>query len=427
MLQTSRLLLYAPRARVPLPLVFRKSYFEPQRVNSVASTDTMTPPRTAQPASRPFPPTLEMPSALPAANSETAVNDDITFLTRLLAEVQGKTQEDILRGNSATSSVLQTTAANDRAAAFQQFQRQFPTDSSRGNRADLPAPQNVFAVTAAEQEEFRLFMEMTDDEASDEVCDAAAAYLDKLMRGASASAAALTPADSKTDRLAAVQPLTDKEHKFHRTLKDVQRAFDGANIPWFITCGTALGARREGRFIAHDDDIDIGIFFADLCKRPAAAASARPVRNDGEDEAELLSAQGTAMDLLSSIGTSSRLDCFDVLGAVERGFQMRFRHADTGVLVDVNCYYTAIDESTGEPYVWTATHYAESQSRRFGMYRYRNRYPLKLTPVDFYDLQGLRCPTEEYLVEYFGADWRTPKKYNYEQGLAGEYRNIIPE
>jgi hypothetical protein len=33
-----------------------------------------------------------------------------------------------------------------------------------------------------------------------------------------------------------------------------------------------------------------------------------------------------------------------------------------------------------------------------------------------------------YLEEYFGTDWRIPKKYNYEEGVAQKhYKNIIEE
>lgn len=33
------------------------------------------------------------------------------------------------------------------------------------------------------------------------------------------------------------------------------------NIPWVIENGTLLGAYREGKFIVHDDDFDIALFF----------------------------------------------------------------------------------------------------------------------------------------------------------------------
>ena len=41
-------------------------------------------------------------------------------------------------------------------------------------------------------------------------------------------------------------------------------------IPWVIENGTLLGAYREGKFIVHDDDFDIGLFFE---TNPAAHVS----------------------------------------------------------------------------------------------------------------------------------------------------------
>jgi len=50
------------------------------------------------------------------------------------------------------------------------------------------------------------------------------------------------------------QDLLVKELKlFKKTLNDV-------GITFFLTCGTCLGFVREGQFLEHDKDIDIGIF-----------------------------------------------------------------------------------------------------------------------------------------------------------------------
>lgn len=93
------------------------------------------------------------------------------------------------------------------------------------------------------------------------------------------------------------------------------------------------------------------------------------------------------------------------------------------------------------------------------MYRYRHRSPLTLVHRPFYDFRGICVdeaganPGEEgrrqsaavcdaaaepdypqllvlgetHLTEYFGPDWRIPKVYGYEEGLRGEYKNIIAE
>jgi phosphorylcholine metabolism protein LicD len=46
-------------------------------------------------------------------------------------------------------------------------------------------------------------------------------------------------------------------------LEALKKAFDTLGIEWFLAYGTLLGACREKHFIAHDLDIDIGLFFDD--------------------------------------------------------------------------------------------------------------------------------------------------------------------
>jgi phosphorylcholine metabolism protein LicD len=43
----------------------------------------------------------------------------------------------------------------------------------------------------------------------------------------------------------------------------LKSVFDELGIEWFLTYGTLLGACREKNFIAHDLDIDVGLFFKD--------------------------------------------------------------------------------------------------------------------------------------------------------------------
>lgn len=47
-------------------------------------------------------------------------------------------------------------------------------------------------------------------------------------------------------------------------LKVLGALLDRENIAWWIDYGTLLGYVRDGGFIAHDSDIDIGIFGSDL-------------------------------------------------------------------------------------------------------------------------------------------------------------------
>lgn len=54
-------------------------------------------------------------------------------------------------------------------------------------------------------------------------------------------------------------------------VKDILNGRDSAPlVPWFIESGTLLGAWRTGRFIAHDDDFDIGVCLPDWDTAPTS-------------------------------------------------------------------------------------------------------------------------------------------------------------
>ena len=55
----------------------------------------------------------------------------------------------------------------------------------------------------------------------------------------------------------------DKQHIFREALEDMKQMLDTNKIPFHLHSGTALGAIREQRFIPHDEDIDIAIFYKD--------------------------------------------------------------------------------------------------------------------------------------------------------------------
>ena len=52
----------------------------------------------------------------------------------------------------------------------------------------------------------------------------------------------------------------------HRNLRDFKRVMHTHGIPFWISEGTALGATREGDFIDHDDDVDVGVQSSHLLK-----------------------------------------------------------------------------------------------------------------------------------------------------------------
>ena len=63
-----------------------------------------------------------------------------------------------------------------------------------------------------------------------------------------------------------------KLHKYGKeALENIKIAFEEMQVPWFLVYGTLLGACREKKFIAHDDDIDIGLFLDDYSEKISAA------------------------------------------------------------------------------------------------------------------------------------------------------------
>jgi len=60
--------------------------------------------------------------------------------------------------------------------------------------------------------------------------------------------------------------MKDKQVLFKKALEEMKEVLDRNNIPFFLFCGTALGAYREKAFIQHDPDIDLGVLGDDILK-----------------------------------------------------------------------------------------------------------------------------------------------------------------
>ena len=136
----------------------------------------------------------------------------------------------------------------------------------------------------------------------------------------------------------------------------------------FIVDGTLLGAVREQGFIAHDRDVDVGVFRADMdrstptrIKQAMRAARFRHIRD---------------------------------FGALDRGYEMSFRRR--GVKVDVFVYY---DDADGR-------YHAAWKDGSPIRYRY---WPFGLAPLVFHG-SSFNAPDdpERFLRAKYGDDWRVP-------------------
>ncbi|CAD2216304.1 hypothetical protein AGDE_08697 [Angomonas deanei] len=235
---------------------------------------------------------------------------------------------------------------------------------------------------------------------------------------------------SKIEHLSDAQ--VERQLLFQSAFLDLHRIFTTqVKLRFFLACGTALGAHREGYFIAHDDDIDVGVYVSDIALVGAAT------------QAEEQRASNGVLHLLSSLTAEGLFVPFDICGEVEKGLEIRLLHVATQVKVDINVYYPPVEGgddayvAQNGTFVWSGTHYEDSLKRKYGMYRFSHK---SLTSPDKDLVKTRFCceaddgplsfvlgPTERYLVEYFGEDWKQPKPYTYAEGVRGEFKNLIDE
>ena len=154
-------------------------------------------------------------------------------------------------------------------------------------------------------------------------------------------------------------------------------ALQAITMPWYVISGTFLGAVREGTFLAHDYDIDIGIHAEDF------------------DDAALRAQIAAAPDLVL-VNTSTHRDLAlrpdGLWTGVERPALSRLLHA-SGIGIDV------------------FVHHLDGDQRWHGSAKHRwNNLEFALAD---YTIAGLpvRGPADadRYLTENYG-DWRTPVK-----------------
>lgn len=151
-----------------------------------------------------------------------------------------------------------------------------------------------------------------------------------------------------------------------RNLCDAVRTLEGAGLHPFLVDGTLLGAVREGGFMEHDRDLDLGMFIEEY--RPCF-----PRR-------------------LGAVGFAHRR----TFGTPTRGLELSFRRG--GLKLDVFFYYR--DPARGQVYhaAWK-----DGTPIRYG-------YPsFTLAPLAFLDRTFMApADPEKFLATKYGPDWRVP-------------------
>ena len=149
-------------------------------------------------------------------------------------------------------------------------------------------------------------------------------------------------------------------------LVDAAHCLQGLGLRPFLVDGTLLGAVREGNFIGHDTDLDLGLFAEDY--RPAIVPG--------------MEAVGFAVH--------------KVYGEQNRGLQYSFRRRQ--IKLDIFFYYADPIHDQVFHAAWL-----RDEPIRYGY------APFDLAPLAFLGDKFLApAEPEVFLVRKYGPDWRTP-------------------
>ena len=158
-------------------------------------------------------------------------------------------------------------------------------------------------------------------------------------------------------------------------LEVVSSRLQKASIPYHLTAGTALGAHREGDFIAHDHDIDLAVF---------------------TDEA-------TVNDVASALYGLK--------------FQWCVPHEVSAFVVGVPVDVFMVTRGQGD------TGHTQYCNTDMGMVSFETSYDLER--IQFRG-RTYSVPDKGYLAQQYGPDWKTPKRFGHFNDAVrnGEYHSM---
>ena len=150
-------------------------------------------------------------------------------------------------------------------------------------------------------------------------------------------------------------------------LGDFYQASREVGIRPFLMWGTLLGCVREGRFLKHDRDIDLGILASDYAKKDALVAA--------------MQKRGYLL-------------------AVDIAYKLKFRRPDRRFLIDVDVFYPWNDMMVSSE--------AQEDGSFLGEFFPRNAFD-RLSEIAFMgDLKVLIPDPPAIVLETIYGDWRTP-------------------
>jgi hypothetical protein len=185
--------------------------------------------------------------------------------------------------------------------------------------------------------------------------------------------------------------INNKLNNMKLCLSDMKEILDENNQEFFLTFGTLLGYYRENNFIKYDYDIDIGII--------------KSKYNE---------------NIKDLIIKSNKFKLNKTYGNIDNSLEYSFKHK-TNMIIDIFLYYP---ENIEDSYYYCATFTGICDFKPGGFCKWGNHIR-GFTEIDFFNKKyKIPSNTDEFLTENYG-NWKVPKKFNYTQGLAGEYKNLI--
>jgi len=192
--------------------------------------------------------------------------------------------------------------------------------------------------------------------------------------------------------------LSAKSRKFNNVLLDAKDALDSIGIPFHLHSGTALGAEREKDFIKHDHDIDLAVFYEDVNTASKVKAIEKAMKHAG-------------------FYVNHRL------GTLPRGKEIQFIHEKTDIPLDIFWVYKG--KYKGKEYYINGLYYGICDNYKYKMCVY-GVSPYKPKTIILHGTEYKTIPVQT-IVDLYGKDWKTPKKFSYEQGLSEEFKGFIPD
>ena len=183
--------------------------------------------------------------------------------------------------------------------------------------------------------------------------------------------------------------LNKKQKTFKITLEDIDDILNQNNIEYTLSCGTALGAYREHKFIEHDHDIDLRI-------------------NKNLEKISKIITDSNKFTLARFLPKDEPL---------RNASEITLKHKKTGINVDI----FKVIKKNNKYIIYTYGSICNTKPNR--RCEFENSI-YKIVNINFMG-RIYKIPEFKYIIESYGKDWNTPKKYSYDEGLKSEYKNIV--